>query len=364
MKKTTGTDSLAVSDKDLLLHTLLKKVSRSFYLTLRVLPSELRQAISIAYLLARAADSITDTDLLALNKRLAYLQQLRQGLRETATTNDISDLCRNLNNDLGPTPGSGNIHEFKLLQYLNKVFVLYRALPSQDRIHVETVVKTLISGMAFDLKHFNSASHIKSLKDEKELDRYIYLVAGCVGDFWTRICKSHYQGLQHQDLDDTLEKGINYGKALQLTNILRDLPQDLRIGRCYLPQNQLEARQLDPGLLLDPKNEHKVRPLLYQWLKITLTYYDDAQNYCLHIPKRYLRLRLASLWPVAIGMATLNKMLQQRNYLDPDNPCKINRLWVYAMLLYSPLLALSNTLLKRWLYRLHSAVKSQLELQK
>lgn len=56
---------------------LLRDVSRSFYLTLRVLPSEIRPQISLAYLLARATDTIADTKAVPRAKRLAALQQLQ-----------------------------------------------------------------------------------------------------------------------------------------------------------------------------------------------------------------------------------------------------------------------------------------------
>ena len=60
-----------------LLGPLLKGVSRSFYLTLRVLPVGMRDPIGLAYLLARAADTIADTSLISPEQRLAMLLSLR-----------------------------------------------------------------------------------------------------------------------------------------------------------------------------------------------------------------------------------------------------------------------------------------------
>src|ERR1700710_382709 len=56
-----------------LLGPLLKGVSRSFYLTLRVLPVGMRDPIGLAYLLARAADTIADTSLITPGQRLELL---------------------------------------------------------------------------------------------------------------------------------------------------------------------------------------------------------------------------------------------------------------------------------------------------
>jgi farnesyl-diphosphate farnesyltransferase len=66
---------LAMSDANqALLGDLLKATSRSFYLTLRVLPAAVRPQIGLAYLLARTTDTIADTELIPLAQRLEALQ--------------------------------------------------------------------------------------------------------------------------------------------------------------------------------------------------------------------------------------------------------------------------------------------------
>ena len=56
------------------------------------------------------------------------------------------------------------------------------------------------------------------------------------------------------------ETGVRFGKALQLINILRDLPVDLRLGRCYMPSTVLAEHHLVPGDLLDSGNIDRFRP--------------------------------------------------------------------------------------------------------
>src|SRR5690242_9365136 len=65
-------------EMDSALNELLKQTSRSFYLTLRVLPGAIRPQIGLAYLLARTTDTIADTEIVPLEQRLAALQQLRE----------------------------------------------------------------------------------------------------------------------------------------------------------------------------------------------------------------------------------------------------------------------------------------------
>ena len=64
-----------------LLSGLLRDVSRSFYLTLRVLPGKVRAPIGLAYLLARTTDTIADTELVAPEQRLEALQALRERIQ-------------------------------------------------------------------------------------------------------------------------------------------------------------------------------------------------------------------------------------------------------------------------------------------
>src|SRR6266699_2522820 len=69
-----------------LLTSLLKQVSRSFYLTLRVLPGAIRPQIELAYLLARATDTIADTEIIPVETRLQALDALRERILGKKTT--------------------------------------------------------------------------------------------------------------------------------------------------------------------------------------------------------------------------------------------------------------------------------------
>jgi farnesyl-diphosphate farnesyltransferase len=113
------------------------------------------------------------------------------------------------------------------------------------------------------LQRFAGASEktIVALATDAELDDYTYRVAGCVGEFWTKICRAHLFPTAPLDETTLLAGSVRFGKGLQLVNILRDVPVDLRHGRCYLPSKELIAAGLSAGDLLDPANEPKFRPL-------------------------------------------------------------------------------------------------------
>ncbi len=338
--------------KNKLLTDILKGVSRSFYLTLRTLPAPLREPIAVAYLLARAADTITDTNAVKAEKRLHYLRLFRDQVVGMPSVDVLQGIADNLSGQ------QENKDEQYLLESLHQVCLLLYGLLVEDQTRVKTVVATLIRGMEIDLTYFplEKKGGVKAFKTKFELDNYIYHVAGCVGGFWTEVAMAHEPALHHWDKKNYTSLGVNFGKALQLTNILRDLPSDLRFGRCYLPNSELMLQKLKPELLLESENSVQARPLLVTWLQTTIDYYSDAGDYFIAIPRRCFRLRLSVLWPILIGLKTLAEISKNEQWLDPESPIKVTRYWVYSMLLRSVLFSFSNRLMGYWMKRLRMKV--------
>ncbi len=332
-------------EKSKLLTDILQSVSRSFYLTLRILPVNIREPISVAYLLARVADTIADTDAIAAEKRLHYLRLFQKQVMEMPNEKSLQEIVDNLSEQ------QTNKDEQYLLKSIHQVCMLLYGLWPDDQARVKAVVATLIQGMEIDLTYFPSEKEgaVKAFKTEFELDNYIYHVAGCVGGFWTEVVMAHEPALHDWNKKHNINLGINFGKALQLTNILRDLPSDLRIGRCYLPDYELILQGLKPDMLLKSENSCKARPLLIAWLQTTINYYADAQQYFTEVPRHCFRLRLSVLWPILIGLATLAEISKSERWLDPESPGKVARRWVYGMLLCSIPLSFSNRLVVWWM---------------
>ena len=81
------------ASKQALLRDLLKRVSRLFYTTLVVVPANVRDQVSVAYLFARAADSIADTEIIDRPRRLDYLGQLKaQFVSDHVSLGQIRDI--------------------------------------------------------------------------------------------------------------------------------------------------------------------------------------------------------------------------------------------------------------------------------
>jgi farnesyl-diphosphate farnesyltransferase len=332
------------------LDELLRQVSRSFYLSLRILPRGLREPIGLAYLLARAADTVADTPLLARAERLAHLETLRRAI--TGLPTDVTGLIR------ACATHQSNGPERRLLERVDEAITRIAALPETDRSAVRAVVDTLTSGMAFDLTRFpgEDSAGLAALDTLAELDHYTYLVAGCVGPFWTALHVAHRPRLAGWDVGERSAQGVRFGKALQMTNVLRDAPRDLRAGRCYLPTRELASLGLEPRDLLDPGRAGHARPLLVRLIALTLEHYDVAWRYTLAIPRAEWRMRLACAWPLSIGLGTLARLARHPDPLAVTEPIKVERPWVRAMIARSLVTVWSNGALGREGARLRSAI--------
>ncbi|PWU06048.1 MAG: hypothetical protein C5B47_08155 [Verrucomicrobia bacterium] len=202
--------------------SLVKGVSRSFYLTLRLLPRAIQSTVTLAYLLARASDTIADNSAQAIATRLQVLQTLRslaQGAENIVISLD--------KHQLRTSPA-----EQRLLEQLPDLLKQLKIHP--DGIEIRQVWSLILEGQIFDLTH----SFALPLSRE-QLDRYTFLVAGCVGKFWTQVCWKRIPRFASLPIRRMEELGIDYGKGLQLINILRDRQEDASRGRIYLSQESV-----------------------------------------------------------------------------------------------------------------------------
>jgi farnesyl-diphosphate farnesyltransferase len=299
------------------LNALLKDVSRSFYLTLRILPGAVRPQIGLAYLLARATDTIADTELVPAASRLEHLEALRQRIsgvrKEPFEAAELADR-------------QSSTAEAILLRRIEEGIAALNSLSAEDQKEIRWVLDIITSGQRLDLEHFGNPApgSIVALKRARDLDDYTYRVAGCVGEFWTRMCRAHLFPKAAIDMNQLLEDGVRFGKGLQLVNIMRDLPVDLRRGRCYLPEEELAAHGLAREMLLDPKEEDRMRPLYNSWLDRAEADLRAGWSYANALPRSQARIRIACALPILIGLRTIS-LLRQGAVLDPARRIKVSR---------------------------------------
>jgi len=297
---------------------LLETTSRSFYPTLKYLPKKIRGQIGLLYLLARVADTIADSkagQTSDLIEALTQYNEVAQG--RSRELPDLSALA-----DIQSNPDEG-----ELLRNVEKVVQALSIYGQGDQERILECLDVIVGGQILDLERFGIAKDdgkISSLNSEEELDDYTYRVAGCVGVFWTKMSLAHIISLPKEKEEKFFENGIRFGKALQMINILRDIPEDVRFGRCYIPGPSLKAHGLEPEDLLDSSNIDAFRPLYDTYLDLTSEHLDAAIEYIKMIPDRQFRLKAASMLPVLIGQRTVT-LLREGNILDSDEKIKVTR---------------------------------------
>lgn len=300
---------MTFSPSDSGLFPLLKRVSRSFYLSIRFLPSRIRPAIAIGYLLARASDTIADTNKFEPKYRLETLDAVL-----TALQGHTIDLAQRVSLCVDAQPPGA---EKELLKQLMPLMACARSLVPRHQALVRDVLSKIVRGQSLDIERFEIADSVRALRNADELEEYTYLVAGSVGEFWTRLCAFEWPSYSRIAQSELERLSIEFGKSLQLVNILRDFPIDIAHGRSYLPV-------VDPRLV--KTNPELARPLFLEWRGRACQYLRSAWAYVDAI--RPTRVRFACALPVLIGARTLNKL---------DGPgvigAKISRSEVYWLMI-------------------------------
>lgn len=301
--------------------SLLAAVSRSFNLSLRFLPPPVRAPLSLAYLLARASDTIADASSAPLALRLEGLSAFEAALLPGGTTSPetVASLLANL--------GCSHPGEARLLARIHPILDAYHRLAPALRTEVLAVLTTIITAQRGDLLRFGyaSAQAPQSLASASETEGYAYAVAGCVGEFWTRLCAIQLPDFAKIPLEDLLSLGRRFGQGLQLVNILRDLPADLRAGRCYLPADELSAAGTTPGELL--RFPQRARPVVEHWLQRAAEWLSCGARYVEGIRGR--RVRFSVGLPRRLGEETL-MLLKRQPPLETPFRVRVHRGTVFG----------------------------------
>ena len=184
--------------------TIAQREAKNFYYSFRVLPEHKRNAMCAVYAFMRRADDISDDESLPIAERRAVMSRWLEAWRE-ARRSGISD---------------------------DPVFVALN--DTQKRFSIpDTLLEELVQGTTMDLEpRAQMENQLQTFATFEELYRYCYLVASVVGLVCIRIFG--YTDLRAESLAE--ETGI----AFQLTNILRDVKEDVERGRIYLPLDLLD----------------------------------------------------------------------------------------------------------------------------
>jgi farnesyl-diphosphate farnesyltransferase len=310
-----------------------------------MLPRPLRDPLSLAYLLARATDTIADTPEPPAELRIEALQNLAWVIQGTASRETAAGIGASFG------PPQSNEAERALIDALPAALEWLELLDERDRCEVREVLGKINRGQMLDLERFgiDASTSVKALQTSGDLDEYTYLVAGCVGEFWTRICFAHVEKFCDRHEPAMLALGAQYGKGLQLINILRDAGSDLREGRCYLPAEELGLLGLAPNQVLT--NHGRAEPVIQHWLEKAGRDLAAGLEYACAI--RSWRVRLATALPALIGARTLS-LLRAAGSEVFAHKVKVTRAEVREILLSITLKLASPHSLRKTFHRLSS----------
>ena len=210
------------------LEDLLEKTSRTFALSIPVLPEPTRREVMIAYLLFRIADTFEDASHWEPDFRIEALEDF-SGLLRTLSRPEAERLAAKWSG-AGPSPHAGYR---ELIAEVPFVLEAFDGLSAGAIEAVRTHVLRSARGMAGYVARTRAGALV--LADLPDLKAYCYVVAGIVGEMLTELFL-----LGRQELSDVApflrERAAAFGEALQLVNILKDSAADASEGRRYLPQ--------------------------------------------------------------------------------------------------------------------------------
>ena len=273
----------------------------------------MRNAASLAYLLARSSDTLADAAAVPVARRLDALL----AFADAVATGSLPPSWPQALLDALPDP-----RERHLLERVPTLLIWLHGLAVPEAELVRDVVATIISGQQLDLQRFAHASRSRpvALPDAAALEDYAWRVAGCVGEFWTHLGFLTL-GNRFSDCDPEilLAQGRDFGKGLQLVNILRDVAADLDAGRCYLP-------------LADPTDRDALLTSHAAWLERALPWIEQGHRYVQSL--RLRRMRAATQLPALLAEETLTR-LRGANWATLQARVKVPRRRVYVLLLRS-----------------------------
>ena len=321
---------------------ILPGVSRTFALTIPVLPDTLAVVMTNAYLLCRLADTIED------DPELTHEQKSRFHARFVAVVKGEEDAA-SFALDLAPLLSERVLPaEHDLVRNTAVVLRVTHGFSAQERAVLTRCVTIMCRGMP----EFQRNKSLRGLADPTELAEYCYYVAGTVGCMLTELWHEHARAVGKREFERLWAKCQSFGEALQTVNILKDIAWDAQHENAiYIPALDLKAQGSGHETLLSPEHlEHNHKAVVH-FIELARTDLDDALEYTLMIPRRAFRIRAFCVLPLLFAYATLRDLSGSRAMLTVGGQVKISRREVKALMIVGLLSLVSNSALRRLVRR-------------
>jgi farnesyl-diphosphate farnesyltransferase len=335
----THADGVTAAVDRVFCRDMLPRVSRTFAICIRLLPPELEHSVLVAYLLCRVADTIEDTTRLSPGDRHRLLAHFSVCLDEDGP-------------DAGPlsvTFADAAADDELLAREADKVLRQFRLLPEAQRSAVRPWVKEMCSGMAEFTRVAPGETRVgsSSIGTIQDLERYCYYVAGTVGHLLTELF-AQQSAVTRQRYARMKSLATSFGLGLQLTNIIKDVADDRRRGRSYVPRQLCLSVGITPEQVQAEDRVRESRQVLDQLIDKAKGHLCDALEYSTALPRRLFRVRAFCLTSFYFAVRTLRLAERDPRLLDPDRKLKISRAEVYRTVAATKLIAPADSLVRRY----------------
>jgi len=332
----------ALSQRDnSLQNRLLQNVSRTFALTIPVLPAGLREPVSNGYLLCRIIDTIEDDPALNLQQKRKFSSQFTRVVTgEESAEKFAGELAKILSDVTTPA-------EHELIQLTPAVIGITHSFNQQQREALSSCVQIMAEGML----HFQEKDTSSGLDDMAEMEHYCYVVAGVVGEMLTKLFCDYSPAIAINK-QEMMALSKRFGQGLQMTNILKDIWDDYDRGACWLPRSIFNNQGFDLKNLTLNQRSLEFEQGLEQLIAIAQNQLSDALQYTVLIPRNETGIRNFCLWALGMAVLTIRKLNKHKNFSD-GNQVKITRRSVKMTVLTSRV-AVSHDHLLQILFRLAS----------
>jgi len=295
---------------------ILGSVSRTFALTIPLLPPSIEKVVGNTYLLCRIVDTIEDAADLSAQTKQSLSALFLDAVLEKAPVETFVHPC------LDALKNYSNQDELDLIAHTPTVLRILHTCSSEDQLAVSRCVSIMSEGMSL----FHGKQNQAGLQDLSEFEHYCYVVAGVVGELLTTIFSNHSPTFKKQ-ISGHEDLAIAFGQALQMTNILKDSPEDKARGVSWKPVN-ISQKAL---------------------LKIAYQKLQDSLHYILLIPKQEQGMRRFCFLAFGLAVMTLSKIANQKQF-DSKDEVKLSRSAVMSFYSFTQWAVKSDVLMQTFFY--------------
>jgi farnesyl-diphosphate farnesyltransferase len=318
---------------------LLRIASRTFAIGIERLPGILCEATTVAYLLLRVSDYLEDNEEMNNDEKVAGLNVWVNILRGEM---DVDQLTARLGGADTSNPDA------IVAQHAREILLHLRSLPyAVQEIIVHHVINSTL-GMA------RWARMGPRMDDEKDLDDYMFEVAGRVGYLVTQLFAWYSTYIRRRE-KEIMPLAREFGLGLQTVNVIRGLREDFDRGWIYVPKKFLTRIGISSEQLFDPAHRQQAFQVLDLLTDKAERHLHQALKYVKSLPWWQHGIRLGCIFPLMFAIRTL--AISRRNAQVFESEARITREEVKRIVLDATLWGWSNVWLDTYYQKLNAVTE-------